>query len=100
MENIIESMEIVDDLVKKGWKITIQFDEDCCEMSAFAGDANCHHRKEYDPADGHGCSSVMFDVEDWEEQNEKNIFWAAKKIKSKCDKIVWGFAYPQKRNGQ
>lgn len=43
----------------RGWRLRVEFDDDgqVDDLSGSAGDSNCHHRKEYDPADGHGFST-------------------------------------------
>lgn len=42
----------------RGWRLRVEFEQDALvdDISGSAGDSNCHHRKEYDPADGHGFS--------------------------------------------
>ena len=48
---------------ERGWAFRVFFDFDGAvdDISGWAGDPNCHHRKEYDPKDGHGFSTFDTD---------------------------------------
>lgn len=95
--------ELIDDLAKNGWRLSIHIEEDgqasmCC---ATKGDCNCPHQKEAD-TDGHGFSAVDTG---WEEAYDKTNQiqprpWrlALEMLHQQCMAIVPGAPYPEKKN--
>lgn len=79
----------IEDLTKgdAGWNISITCSEGFWDMTAFRGDCNCSHAKEYDPKDGHGYSSVD---EDDQEPFARTLEEALKRFEERAGKIIPG----------
>ena len=58
------------------WSIDKGFLEDgAMELSAFAGDNNCSHQKEYDPEDGHGYTFLEIPQTQWGKPVKEQLQW-------------------------
>ena len=89
----------IKELMKEEWKITVEDIGDGPQSYAQRGDFNCPHRKEYDPADGHGTSQVWaegFDHEDPSKTLEESI----EKLYNKCKAVIPGQLWPEKDDNE
>ena len=87
--------ELLIELMKNGWRITIEKLGDGYHSYADRGDFNCPHRKQYDPKDGHGLSQIWAEGFD-NEFPSSTIEDSINKLHSGCCLVIPGEPYPEK----
>lgn len=83
-------------LAEKGWTVNLYFSYDGWNFTrAYAGDCNCGHAKEYDPADGHGHSDIgendipFDDIPNW-----TPLSWWLDRIEERVEAVKPGAPWP------
>jgi hypothetical protein len=92
-------LDKIKQLIISGWRVEIDQIEGQVSAYASRGDFNCPHRKEYDPADGHGFSQIWAgDIEGQLERCEalKTVDEAIDMLFDKCNKVIPGQAWETK----
>ena len=59
---VADLAKVVEPLLQRGYHVMLSLEDDsACIECITGGDTNCTHPKYYDPADGHGYTSVHMD---------------------------------------
>jgi hypothetical protein len=84
-------LEKILELIKEEWRVHLGDQGEICAY-ADRGDFNCPHRRQYDPADGHGVSQVWVG-EHYDEEKIDSLEDAIDKLYDKCKKVIPGEPY-------
>ncbi len=89
------TQEMLDEIARRGFTVTFDFDGTWNCGGAFAGDCNCPHMKEYDPEDGHGWSHCEIPADSLPDKDDEWTFDnMVRLIHREIMKIQPGVPYP------